>query len=132
MATIHLSDDSLMQYALDLLDDDDREAVAAHLAGCEQCRTRLEIVRGDIAAIEQVEVTIPSPPLSFPVQRRTNAWAVLVRAVALILVGFVTGWYLSSQVRNTEVVSFAHQPPAVHPGKAIPGTFHVCEPIDLR
>ncbi|MBE0534836.1 MAG: DUF4139 domain-containing protein [Phycisphaerae bacterium] len=48
----HLIEDMLIKYAFDLAGEQEKAAAEAHLAGCEQCQSELERVRGRFRALD--------------------------------------------------------------------------------
>lgn len=55
--------DLVAPYALDALDEDEREQFERHLAECEQCRTQLAELQGAAAALAYAESRDPPPEL---------------------------------------------------------------------
>ena len=55
--------DLVAPYALDALDDDERERFERHLRECEQCRTQLAELQGAAAALAYAESREPPPEL---------------------------------------------------------------------
>jgi hypothetical protein len=100
----HINEDSLLKYALDIIDDDEEHSeIESHLATCPKCRGRLDIIRSDLDIIGNIE---PSRTrLDLPVKRqRPNILYPLLRAAALIIFGIVIG-YGAANLQKGEKVS---------------------------
>ena len=99
----HISEDDLLRYALEVVaSDEERTSVAAHLAVCSECRTRLEKLERDIEVIGSVR---PRPGLlHIPHQhsRQVSTYAIL-RAAALVVVGVLVGLGASNWVSREPV-----------------------------
>ena len=48
----HFTDDILIQYAFDLLDGNEAEAVGRHIGDCSECRGRLAAIRRTFSALD--------------------------------------------------------------------------------
>jgi hypothetical protein len=92
----HKTEDQLLAYALEVTaSDEERDDITAHLEACSECRERLESLEKDIELIGAVRPRRQalSMPQSSP--RQTVGLAIL-RAAALIVVGFLVGLGTSS------------------------------------
>lgn len=102
----HIDENKLLAYVLEILDcDSERDEIAAHLAGCAECRAQLETMRGDVETISSVRphgrvLRIPNP--------RARGWGMyaILRAAAMIVLGVFLGFGASSVMhhRPREVV----------------------------
>lgn len=93
--TRHFSEDDLILLHYGELADD-----ARHLDGCDDCRQRLEALRGVLAAVD--DDAIPEPPadyedrvwrhVSWRMRRpRRRVWLSAAAAAALLIIGFLAG-----------------------------------------
>jgi predicted anti-sigma-YlaC factor YlaD len=102
----HLNEDTLLQWALELLDDEQRRAAEDHIAQCGQCREQWNRVCSDLQAISGLQ---PAVALSVPVKSRSVRWfqSPLLRAAALILLGVSAAWITAREVlpRHIRVVA---------------------------
>ena len=103
----HMDENRLLGYVLEVYDSDsERDEIAAHLAGCPDCRARLEEIRGDIEIIGSVR---PYGLTSWPPNPKARGRTVsaVLRAAAMIVIGVFAGFGASSLVH--------HRPAAVVP-----------------
>jgi anti-sigma factor RsiW len=103
---IHIDENRLLAYVLEVFDcDSEREEIAAHLAGCPECRARLDEVRGDVEIIGNVRPYGKVSWITNPKARGRTVYAIL-RAAAMIVMGAFAGFAASSLVHHqpTEVV----------------------------
>ena len=92
---IHITEDDLLAYALDTLDDPgDAPRIAEHLRACAECENRLRQIRADLDVIAGIRPQ--ALPLLMP-RPATPVFSVrtLARAAALILLGFAAGFATS-------------------------------------
>jgi len=105
-------------------DDDDHQVVAAHLAGCEACRARYEDLCRLLTMVGDAKVPEPGPSYEDEVwnrlqwrmmdhgRRRTNRWASLLAAAAVLAIAFFAGqWWHARQAPASAV-----QPSAITAG----------------
>jgi hypothetical protein len=92
----HRTEDELLAYALEVVDsDEERDAIAAHVAECPECRQRLEHLRQDIEVIGGVRPRRQVLRTPYPRQRLAVAHGI-IRAAALVVLGFLVGLGASS------------------------------------
>jgi len=118
-------DQSLAPYIYDELRSQERAALEAHLASCENCRRTLEQTRGLVELIRQQPVQEPTPDLLVHCRQRLEesldreqlGWRALIRAwlppaaaanparavsaLTLIALGFSLGWIIRPKVGTT-------------------------------
>jgi hypothetical protein len=102
----HIDEDKLLGYVLEVIErQSERDEIAEHLAGCAECRARLEEIRGDVELIGNVRPYGQVLRISNPRAQRWGVYPVL-RAAAMIVLGIFVGFGASSLVhhRPTEVV----------------------------
>jgi len=96
----HIDEDRLLAYALEILDrDSERDEVGAHLAGCAECRMRLEGVRRDVETIGSARPYGHALRISNPKARGRRVYAV-IKAAAMIVLGVVVGLGASRLVHH--------------------------------
>jgi anti-sigma-K factor RskA len=108
--------DLVAPYALDALDDDERERFERHLADCDQCRTQLAELQGAAAALAYAESREPPPELrerildaarengkviQFP-RRRWVFPATLAAAAAAAVAAIAVGVWATSLSRDLD------------------------------
>ncbi len=110
----HIGDDAAL-YALGALDDAERAAVDAHVAGCAACAGLLGEAERDATRLFACEPQHHvAPPARVRVQSTWTRWRATVSAVAAILiVGFLPSLYLWQQNRSMNAAMNA-QAAAMH------------------
>ena len=99
----HIDENRLLAYVLEVLDSDsERAEIAAHLAGCAECRALSERVRGDVDLIGSVSPLGQVLRISNPRARGRMVFAML-RAAAMIVLGIFIGLGASSLLRRPPV-----------------------------
>ena len=97
---MHINDDKLLQYALEISPTDkERAVIAEHLAICSECRSRLEELRRDIEIIGGIqprrqELRMPGP------RPRHNFAHPIIRAAALFILGIAVGFVASNWIQR--------------------------------
>ena len=97
----HISEDKLLEFALETCEKSERSAIEDHLEVCAGCRESLERVRSDIELIGSIR-----PDTGFiaqPIPERKSILPGIMRIAAVIALGFVLG-YGSSSLTKTEPV----------------------------
>ncbi|UCF77865.1 MAG: zf-HC2 domain-containing protein [Candidatus Eiseniibacteriota bacterium] len=100
----HKSEDELLAYALEVIDDEEQRAgIEEHLDACPECRGQLESLKKDIELIGGLRpcrqpFNIPTPRL-----RESIAYSVL-RAAAFVAIGFLVGVGASTRTQQREPV----------------------------
>jgi hypothetical protein len=125
----HIDDDILMKIALGLLEQGEAASLHEHLHECDDCRTRLACIRRDMELIGSLEPKIDSPIIPLP-RARCLRIAVLFKAAALLLVGFVVG-YGASRLSDDHIVSIVPHRMYVSPPRHAYTDFSQCESVDM-
>ncbi len=115
----HLSEDELLQLALDLEDDPARRAeVEAHITSCQSCSERLERIRGDLAIISGIKPM--KQPQLLPGRHHPHSTRLYFGVAALIVLSFAAGFYASELVERkpASVVPSALVPTSPDPSHA--------------
>lgn len=95
---MHINEDKLLQYALEVFStDSERAGIAEHLAICSECSARLEELRKDIEVIGGIqprrqELRMPSP------RPRHNFVYPIIRVAALFIFGILVGFGMSNWI----------------------------------
>lgn len=87
----HPDSDTILRFALQLLDDRERLEVQEHLSGCKQCRDLCERAMGDVTRLQNIDfdVAIPAPPrLARWLRLPSEVW----RWAAVLAAGFLLGY----------------------------------------
>jgi len=97
---MHITEDKLLEYALEITDDNvDQAEIEGHLDACQSCRSRLKELRHDIDVIGSIRP--PRPVASIPgVSRWNDAVYRLLRVAALIVVGLAVGFSASAWLED--------------------------------
>jgi hypothetical protein len=88
---MHLSDDTLLQCCLNLLEPVEVRLADEHIKVCDSCRKRYEVIQAETLLLGTVRGDAPAPPL--PARSYSSVFMrTLLRAAALLLLGFLTGF----------------------------------------
>jgi hypothetical protein len=88
----HPNEDQLLAFALETdAGDDERKAIAAHLATCDQCRAGLDGIENDLRVIGGVRPQRHAAPITLPKRRPIFVFTML-KAAVLIIFGVVIGY----------------------------------------
>jgi anti-sigma factor RsiW len=86
----HIDDDRLLEYALDLTDDENKSVITSHLSQCLDCTKRLAAMKADVGLLAGVSPR--RPPVQMPGRGSHNRFAFrLMQAAAFIVLGFFGG-----------------------------------------
>jgi len=98
----HPSEDQFLKLWLEVLDDGETRSVREHLQECSECRVRYERICAQTAALGSVRARIEPPAV--PVKRtRVYRFSPLLKAAALLVVGFFGGLAAADLVRKPEI-----------------------------
>ena len=125
----HPNEDQLLKLVLELLDGDETRHIKEHLAECEPCQRRLEELQHQTEMIGSIEPEIDREFYPLPVIKRFRS-VTLLKAAALILIGFLAG-YGASQFSQPEPVNVVPQRIQVTSDKGSVTDFTICESVDL-
>lgn len=96
---IHIDDDRILEYALEICSDSERSEIAAHLAECSRCGAELGRIQNDLQAIGGVRPRVRLTGMSGRRSRQTIVYSIL-RAAALIVFGILVGYGASSWLHS--------------------------------
>ncbi|MGB6122404.1 MAG: hypothetical protein WBG80_10875, partial [Bacteroidota bacterium] len=103
----HISQDTLLKFALDTLQAPAKVKVQTHLDGCSLCRKQLGEIQLAMRTIEGVRVDLPLEVPPLPMARpRLMFW---MRAAAILFVGFLLGFVASESLRSPNVTVVQQQ-----------------------
>ncbi len=89
---MHISEDKLLEYALEITENDNERAkIEGHLEICQSCRSRLKELQNDIDIISSIRPHRPVAATSKD-SRWHNVVFSLLRAAALIVIGLAMGY----------------------------------------
>jgi anti-sigma factor RsiW len=125
----HPNEDQLLKLVLELLDTDETRQIKEHLAECEPCRQRLEEIQSQTEMIGSIEPEIDREFYPLPATKRVRS-VMLLKAAALILIGFLAG-YGASQFSQPEPVNVVPQRIQVTSDEGSVTDFTICESVDL-
>lgn len=95
----HISEDAILEYALEVCDETARAAVSDHLAQCSACRERLAATMADLEIIRGLRPR--RAPVKLPRRfARRRIFYRTARAAALIVLGIGIGYMGSSRVHQ--------------------------------
>ena len=126
----HPAEDTLLKSVLGILEEPEERQIQEHVAQCPECQTRLEKLRNDTNIIGSLELKTDRLEIPLPKTMRIN-WMPLLRAAALLLIGFMVG-FGSSNLSHREVVTVIPQRLQVVAPAGIGIQYSSCEPIDLN
>ncbi|MCB1058620.1 MAG: hypothetical protein KDB65_00180 [Calditrichaeota bacterium] len=87
---MHLTDDTLLQISLELLEPVETAVAMKHLKECQECRERFAIVGNDVSVLGSVRPDVS--PIALPkLPAKTVQNRSYLRAAALLLIGFGAG-----------------------------------------
>lgn len=99
----HISEDNLLAYALEVLDNEaDRAEIEAHLKTCSNCRASLAGIHADINSISGIKGQFDGAEIYFPRKKKSFGYA-LLKAAALIMLGFLGGLVVSGNLHHEPV-----------------------------
>ena len=97
---MHISEDDLLKYILEIIDDDqDRMDIELHLETCQSCQSKLKKLQRDIDIISSLRPISGNNPAQQYSRRRNTLYAVL-RTAALIIFGLVAGYGMSTRTEK--------------------------------
>jgi hypothetical protein len=99
---IHPSDDKLLELALELFDDAETRSLQEHVSLCAECRARFERIRSNTDLLGSISPVSNAPPMPLWRARRPVLYP-LLKAAALLVVGFLGGLAAADLVRKPEV-----------------------------
>jgi len=125
----HSTEDQLIGYALQTLSEEELVKVRAHLSECPTCAERLDRVKSEMDLLGSLSVETPVVEIPLP-KRSRSPFPALLRAAALLLIGYAIGYGTSFYTRSdcVNVVPFQAQVGVPSAG----ATFATCEPVDLN
>ena len=88
---IHIDENRLLEYALEICPGTEKTEIAGHLAGCSRCSAVLGKIQDDMRAIGGVRPHVRSRGVSNRHSRYTVMFSIL-RAAALIIFGIFIGY----------------------------------------
>lgn len=110
---IHLSEDELLQHALDFEDDPAKRAEAdAHITSCQSCSAQLEQVHRDLAIISGIKPR--KQPQLLPGRHQPHSTRLYFGVAALVVLSFAAGFYASELVER--------KPASVVPSTLVPAS----------
>ena len=126
----HPDHDTLLKSVLRLLDEQEEEALQDHISQCENCQERIGKIKKDIEIIGSLEPDTGIIDIPLPGPHR-NAYIPILKAAALILIGFAIGYGTSILSHGGSVNVIPQQLQTTAPtGTGI--QYSSCEPIDLN
>lgn len=91
---MHPDEDVLLKFVLQTLDDDEQRIIESHLRECAECRSAVDRIRRETDLIASFDPETELPAFSCP-KPRSRTTVVLLRAAALLLIGFLAGYTTS-------------------------------------
>lgn len=137
---IHPSDDKLLEYSLEVLDQDERDSIRTHIQDCTSCSEQLESITDANTLISGIDIDTTPPDIPIPLtEKRRHSKVVLlpsplnnllVRGAALLLVGFLGGYGVAA-LRTPGTVEVV--PPVQVSQSLVDTTLELrsCEVVDL-
>ncbi len=100
---IHISEDQLLEYALEACDENERLKIEEHIESCERCSEALNRIRQDIDLIGSIRPTKSPMAQPVPASQRGSFVSSLLRVAAILAIGFVIGYSTSSITRPDSI-----------------------------
>jgi anti-sigma factor RsiW len=126
----HPDEDTMLKSVLGILEEPEERQLQEHVKECPECQARLEKLLNDTKIIGSLELDIISPTIPLPKPMRIN-WMPLLRAAALLLIGFMVG-FGSSNLSHREAVNVIPQRLQVASPAGGAVQYSSCEPVDLN
>jgi hypothetical protein len=101
----HIDDDTLLQLALELLDESASQAARDHLSVCRECRLRFKWHEGHMSLMSGVSAEISH--FSMIPKRLQPSLAALFRIAAILFIGVMAGWGAASVFSPPRVAVYA-------------------------
>lgn len=121
----HLNEDILLKLSLDLLDGEEQTQALSHLAECGECREAFAKLKQDTDRLGDFAPELAD--ISYPLPRaKSSSKLWLLRAAALLLIGFAGGMGVSNYFHGDCVNVFAYSAQGSQPTVAEDGLV-VCE-----
>lgn len=127
---MHINDDKLIEYALEIIyDDTERAGMKEHLEACRPCRDRLKKLQDDIDVIGSIH---PQRIIASTRgrSRMRRALYSMLRAAALIIIGVAIGFGASAWLED-EPAHVSYQYIALSPPADSIGTYVVSDATDI-
>lgn len=121
----HLDEDNLLRRVLELLEEDELTEQDRHLTGCSHCQARLDRMKQETELIGSIEPGFDKPVIPLPKSRKIP-FSRLVKIAALLIIGFVAGYSVSSYRRSTIITVIPHHVSYTPESQPLTG-FTVCE-----
>ncbi len=125
----HYDEDALLKQALGLMDSEEKQRLDAHLTECEECQSKYRALQGQMEALGSVhlEMKWEAPPLP---KAKFISLNPLLRAAAILTLGFTIGYFASELSRPT-TVNVVPQHFAYRAAPLPEGTTVSCEAVDI-
>ena len=101
----HFSEDQLLRHALNLPEKTESVEIEQHLDHCQSCRSIIENITSDLAAIGNIEMDLPIPEHVEFNNHKTKTFN-FGKIAAIFLTGIILGYSISEFTRE-------EQPPCV-------------------
>jgi len=126
----HLEEDMLLKLVLGVLEEREERELQAHLALCQECQVKREKMVKDTEIIGSMKLDTGSLKIPMPKPTRIS-FMPLLRAAALLLIGFMVG-FGSSNLSHREAVNVIPQRLQVASPTGNVVQYSSCEPVDLN
>lgn len=121
----HLNEDTLLKLALDLLEGEEKAQALSHLTECGNCREAFAKLKSEAGRLGDFEPELPEA--RYPLPRTKSAGKLwLLRAAALLLIGFAGGVGVSNYFQEDCVNVFPYSAQMRNPVMAEDGLV-ICE-----
>ena len=126
---IHLDEDLLLKYALELLDDKEESTIREHLTKCDQCKKSHESIKSHIELIGSIEPDVKPEIIPLP-KKKLKIQVQWIRAAAILIIGFFIG-YLTANFAHPVKVNVVKQNLITKTIMYPIESFRMCEQVDL-
>ncbi len=126
----HLNEDTLLKLSLDLLEGKEKAEALSHLSECGECREAFGKLKSETEAIGSFVPELPEACYALPeVKSVSRLW--LLRAAALLMIGFLSGYGVSHYFQSDCVNVFSYSASGAKPTLAQNGLV-ICESEALQ
>ena len=126
----HLDIDTLLKFALELVEHQESQQIQEHLSQCDRCRAELDKIRYQTNIIGSVDPEIDPPRYPLPKAQRISFLPV-IKAAALVLLGFAVG-VGTANLSQPEQVNVVPQRIELSSPQSSAAAFTSCESLDIR
>jgi hypothetical protein len=126
----HPDEDTLLKFVLEVLDASEARDLKSHVDACASCRRTCNTLERQVRQMGAVSFPVETPDLPLPQAPRRSSAMFILRAAAVLIVGFILG-YATALIREPDmrvVISQQFRPTAPRVSVSHPTP---CEQVDI-